>query len=75
MFRELNMLKEIECFYFTEEWAFDATLTGCLQRKLMRQTLLCGCCYEFHYICEENKRRKNYQSNLKLDYTDIKSIN
>lgn len=53
------MLKEVECFYFTEEWALDATITGSLQRKLICQTLICGCGYEFHYPCEENKRRKS----------------
>lgn len=26
LLRELNMLKEVEHFYFTEEWAFDAIL-------------------------------------------------
>lgn len=52
------MLKEVECFYLTEEWAFDATITGSLQRKLICHTLICECCYEFHYICEQNKRRK-----------------
>lgn len=34
------MLKEVERFYFVEEWAFDATITGSLQRKLICQTLL-----------------------------------
>lgn len=50
-------LESVECFYFTDEWAFDATITVSLQRKLMCQTLLCGCCYEFHCICEGSKRK------------------
>lgn len=74
LYSELNMfgIGLVECFYFADEWALDATITIPLQRKLTWQTLLCGCCNEFHCICEEEKSK--YQFNIKLDYTEIKSM-
>lgn len=64
LFSELNMFgkESVECFYFADEWALDATITIPLQKKLTQQTLLCGCCYEFHCICEEKEVSVQYKT-------------